>query len=127
MLRELCPARFHFDKHATRPNKVGKLGAVAGKTDAILEGRTFRERIGVVPEGFQQMEEKRLCLAFFVAFELGGERGEIVESAFLRGHPEPECAPKICQRQLMKRRAGLTARVLKQGLEELGIKTFEQM
>jgi len=45
------------------------------------------------------MEEKRLRLALFVAIEFGGERGEIVESAFLRGHPEPECAPKTCQRQ----------------------------
>lgn len=50
----------------------------------------FRERVGIVPEGFQQMEEKRLRLAFFAAFECGGERGEIVESAFLRGHPGPE-------------------------------------
>ncbi len=59
----------------------------------------FRERVGIVPEGFQQMEEKRLRLAFFVAFEFGGERGEIMESAFLRCHPEPDCAPKIYQRQ----------------------------
>jgi hypothetical protein len=42
-----------------------------------------------------------LRLALFVAIEFGGERGEIVESAFLRGHPEPECAPKIYPRQIL--------------------------
>jgi hypothetical protein len=40
-----------------------------------------------------------LRLAFFVAFELGGERGEIVKSAFLRGHPGRDCAPKNYWRQ----------------------------
>jgi hypothetical protein len=54
-----------------------------------------------VPEGFEQMKKKCLRLTFFVAFELGGEAGEIVESAFLRGHLGRNCAPKIYSRQCL--------------------------
>jgi len=39
-----------------------------------------------VVERFEQMKKERLRLAFFVALELGGKRGEVVEALFLRGH-----------------------------------------
>ena len=52
-------------------------------------------------EGFEQMKKKRLRLAFLVAFEFGGEVGKILKGLFLRGHPEPECAPKIYPRQIL--------------------------
>jgi hypothetical protein len=36
--RKFFTARFHFDEHTTRPDKVRVLGAIAGKPDAILKG-----------------------------------------------------------------------------------------
>ena len=66
-------ARLHFDQHAARPDEIGEFGAVAGKADAIFKGAAFGQRVGVVVEGFEQMEKERLRLAFFVAFEFGGE------------------------------------------------------
>ena len=83
MLGELGPARFHFDEDAARPDKVGIFGAVAGKADAIFESGVFRKGVGVVAEGFEQMEEEGLRLAFLVALEIGSEFGELVESALL--------------------------------------------
>ena len=86
MLRELRPARFHFDEHSAGPNKVGILGALAWKTDAILEGAAFRKGVGVVAKGFEQMEKERLRFAFLVTLKFGGEFGELVKGAFLRIH-----------------------------------------
>ena len=83
VLRELGPARFHFDEDAARPDQVGILGAVAGKTDAILEGAAFGEGVGVVAEGFEQMQKEGLRVAFLVAFEFGSEFGALVKSALL--------------------------------------------
>ncbi len=83
VLRELCPARFHFDEDAARPYKVRVLGAVAGKTDAILKSAILRKRVGVVAEGFEQMQKKRLRIAFLVAFEFGSVFREVVKSSFL--------------------------------------------
>lgn len=83
MLRELGPARFHFDEHTARPDEIGELGAVAGKTDAIFESATFGESVVVVVEGFEQMEQECLRFAFLVAFELRRIFGEVVEGAFL--------------------------------------------
>ena len=71
MAGKFFAARFHFHEHAARPDEIGKLGAVAGKTDAIFKSGTFGKRVGIVAEGFEQMKEKRLRLAFFVAFEIG--------------------------------------------------------
>ena len=71
---EFFAARFHFDQHAARPDEIGEFGVLAGKADAIFERGTFRQGVGVVVEGFEQMEQERLRLAFFVAFEFGGER-----------------------------------------------------
>jgi hypothetical protein len=56
---------------------------LARELDAMLEIRSIRECVGVMTERFEQMENKRLPLALLVAFELGGERGELMESAFL--------------------------------------------
>jgi hypothetical protein len=83
MFGELGSAGFHFDEHATGPNEVGKLGAVAGETDAIFEGATFGKGVGVVAEGFEQMQKEGLRVALLVAFEFGSEFGELLESALL--------------------------------------------
>jgi len=83
MLREFCPARFHFDEDAARPDKIGKLGPFAGKADAVLEPGIFGKGVGVVAEGFEQMEQERLPVAFLAAFEGGGELGELLQSALL--------------------------------------------
>ena len=82
-MESFIAARFHFDEHAARPDEIGKFGSVAGKADAVFKGGIFRQRVGVVIEGFEQMEKERLRLAFFIAFEFGGERGELVEGLFL--------------------------------------------
>jgi len=38
VLGKFFAARFHFNQYATRPDEIGKLGFLAGKADAILEG-----------------------------------------------------------------------------------------
>ena len=83
VLRELRAARFHLDEHAARPDEIGELGFLAGKADAVFEGATLREGVGVVAEGFKEMEEERLGFALFIALEFGGKGGELVEGAFL--------------------------------------------
>ena len=79
-------ARLHLNQHPARPDEIGELGALAGKPDAIFKGGIFGQRVGIVVERFEQMKKERLRLAFFVALELGGKRGEVVEALFLRGH-----------------------------------------
>jgi len=56
------------------------------EADAIFEGAAFREGVGVVAEGGQEVKEERLSFAFFVAFKVGGEMGEIAQGSFERGH-----------------------------------------
>lgn len=65
-----------------RPNEVGKLGFVTGEADAIVERGAFRQRVGVMAEGFEEVEQKRLRLAFLVALELGGKLSELMKGAF---------------------------------------------
>ena len=65
------------------PDKVGVGGALARDADPILEGGAFGEGVGVVAEGFEEMEQKRLGFALFVAFKMGGKFSEVVEGAFL--------------------------------------------
>jgi hypothetical protein len=88
MAGKLFAARLHFNQHAARPDEVGILGFIAGKPDTILKARAFRQHVRVVVEGFEQVEKKSLGLAFFIAFELGGEVGKILKGFFLRGHGE---------------------------------------
>ena len=78
MLGKFFAARFHFNQHAPRPDEIGELGFIAGKTDAILKARPFRQRVGVVAESFEQMKKKRLSFAFFVTFKIGGKVGEVL-------------------------------------------------
>ncbi len=76
-------ARLHFNQHAAWPDEIGEFCSVAGKADAIFERGAFRQGIGVVIEGFEQMEKKRLGFAFFVTFEFGSKVGEVLKSPFL--------------------------------------------
>jgi hypothetical protein len=72
---KLRGARFHFDEAAAGPDEVGEFRAVAGKTDSVFESAAFGQGVGVVSESFEQVEEKRLSLAFLVAFEFGAVLG----------------------------------------------------
>ena len=65
-----------------RPDEIGEFGAVAGEANAVFENATFGQGVGVVSEGFEQMEEESLGFAFFVAFEFGGELSEGLEGLF---------------------------------------------
>jgi hypothetical protein len=85
---ELDATGLHFDEAAARPDKVGEFGAVARETDAVFEGGFLWEGAGVVAEGGQQVKEKGLGFAFFVALEFGGKLGEIPQTFFERGHHE---------------------------------------
>ena len=80
-LGELDPARFHLDQAAARQDEIGIFGALVltadGDADAVFEGGTLRQGIGVVAEGREEIEEKSLRLALFVALDLGGELGEV--------------------------------------------------
>jgi hypothetical protein len=49
----------------------------------MFKVRAFRQCVGVVVEGFEQMKKKRLGFAFLVAFEFGGEVGEFLKPSFL--------------------------------------------
>ena len=59
---------------------------MVGEADAVLEGAAFGKRVGIVAEGFEQVEEKGLGFAFFVAFKVGGELGEVLQGSFERSH-----------------------------------------
>ena len=83
---ELYAARFHFDQAAARPDQVGELGTLVGESDSVFEGAAFRERVGVVPEGGEEMEKESLGFALFVAFKVGGKLGEVAKSFFERRH-----------------------------------------
>jgi hypothetical protein len=82
MLGELDPARLHFDEGAARPDEVGEFSVLAREADAVFEGGTLGQGVGVVAEGGKQVEEEGLGFAFLVAFEFGGELGEIPHSFF---------------------------------------------
>ena len=83
---ELDPARFHLNEGAARPDEISVLGPLAGHADAVFEGGALGQGVGVVPEGGEQVQEKDLGFALFVALELGGKLGELAEGLFLRGH-----------------------------------------
>ena len=90
VLGELDAARLHLDEGAARPDEVGEFGALAGEADAVFEGGAFRQGVGVVAEGCEQVEEEGLGFALFVALELGGEIGEVPQGLFERGHGRVE-------------------------------------
>ena len=73
-------------RHAARPDEIGELGALAREADAVFEGGALRQGVGVVAEGGEQVKEEGLGLALFVALELGGELGEVVQGLFLGSH-----------------------------------------
>ena len=54
-----------------------------GEADAVFEGGALRQGVGVVAEGGEEVEEKGLGFALFVALELGSKLGEIPQSFFL--------------------------------------------
>ena len=86
VLGELYAAGFHLDEAAAGPDEVGEFSALAREADAVFEGGAFGQRIGVVPEGGEQMQEKDLGFALFVALELRGELSELLQGFFERGH-----------------------------------------
>jgi len=43
-----------------------------------------------VAEGFEEVKQEGLSLAFFVALEFGGKLGEGLQGLFERGHPVRE-------------------------------------
>ena len=86
VLGELDAAGLHLDEAAARPDEVGEFGALAGEADAVFEGGAFRQGVGVVAEGGEQVEEEGLGFALFVALEFGGELGEVAQSLFERSH-----------------------------------------
>ena len=86
VLGEFCAARLHFDEAAAGPDEIGEFGALAREVDAVFEGRAFRERVRVVAEGGEEVEEEGLGFALFVASQFGGELREVVQGLFKRGH-----------------------------------------
>ena len=71
-------------------------GIGGGEADAVFEGGTFGQGIGVVAEGFEQVEEEGLGFAFLVAVEFGGELGEGEEGYFEGGqNGEVKCVKSV--------------------------------
>ena len=83
VLGKFLAARFHFHEHAPRPDEIRILGFLARKAHAIFKSGTGGQRLSVVTEDIEQLDEEQLCLALFVALELGGEIGEFLKAAFL--------------------------------------------
>ena len=96
VLFELGGARLHLDEDAGGPEEVGEFftalrvgGVGAGEEfelgtaglfcDAKLKGRAGLNG-ALVPERAEELIEKGLRLAFLVAFEFGGEVGEVGEA-----------------------------------------------
>jgi hypothetical protein len=82
MLGELDPARLHLDESAARPDEVGEFSVLAREADAVLEGGSLGQVVGVVAEGSKQVEEKCLGFALLVALQFGGELGELPHTIF---------------------------------------------
>jgi hypothetical protein len=76
VIRELDAARFEFDEPVAKPDKVGAFGALTWEADVVFGGGALGQRVGIVAEGSQQMEEERLGFALLVSLELGGELGQ---------------------------------------------------
>jgi hypothetical protein len=79
---EFDAAGLHFDEAAARPDEVGELSTLAREVDAVFEGGTLRQGVGVVAEGRKQVKEEGLGFALFVALELGSKLGEIPQTFF---------------------------------------------
>jgi hypothetical protein len=66
--------------------EICELSFLFRKQDAIFKAGTGGKLAAFVAEGIEQVDEKKLRLALFVAFELDGVIGKILKGLFLLGH-----------------------------------------
>src|ERR1019366_5566287 len=84
VLLQLLAALFHFDQDALGPNEVGEFGGVV-PAQAVFQLAADLDQARV-SERTEQVVEKDLRFALFVAFEIRGELNEFLEFGCDRLH-----------------------------------------